>query len=63
MNFEIERYVHIARAVLHPAEVSRDPAGGPGVLDFFKFQEAKGHLTRMHSVLRANVDAQRKARS
>jgi uncharacterized protein (DUF4415 family) len=31
----------------------------PDILDFFKSQGA-GHLTRMHSVLRAYVDAQRK---
>ena len=31
----------------------------PDILDFFKSQGA-GHLTRMHAVLRAYVDAQRK---
>lgn len=35
----------------------------PDILDFFKAQGPKGHLTRMHAVLRAYVDAQRKARS
>lgn len=34
----------------------------PDILDFFKAQGPKGHLTRMHAVLRAYVDAQRKAR-
>lgn len=31
----------------------------PDILEFFKSQGA-GHLTRMHAVLRAYVDAQRK---
>lgn len=31
----------------------------PDILDFFKGQ-GKGHLTRMHAVLRAYVDSQRK---
>ena len=31
----------------------------PDILEFFKYQGA-GHLTRMHAVLRAYVDAQRK---
>jgi uncharacterized protein (DUF4415 family) len=31
----------------------------PDILDFFKAQGA-GHLTRMHAVLRAYVDAQKK---
>ena len=31
----------------------------PDILDFFK-QNGKGHLTRMHQVLRAYVDAKRK---
>jgi uncharacterized protein (DUF4415 family) len=35
----------------------------PDIIEFFKSQGPKGHLTRMHSVLRAYVDAQRKARS
>ena len=35
----------------------------PDIIDFFKSQGPKGHLTRMHAVLRAYVDAQRKARS
>lgn len=35
----------------------------PDIIDFFKSQGQKGHLTRMHAVLRAYVDAQRKARS
>ncbi len=35
----------------------------PDIIDFFKSQGSKGHLTRMHAVLRAYVDAQRKARS
>lgn len=34
----------------------------PDIIDFFKAQGPKGHLTRMHAVLRAYVDAQ-KARS
>lgn len=34
----------------------------PDIIDFFKTQGPKGHLTRMHAVLRAYVDAQ-KARS
>ena len=34
----------------------------PDILDFFKAQ-GSGHLTRMHAVLRAYVDAQRKAQS
>jgi uncharacterized protein (DUF4415 family) len=35
----------------------------PDIIDFFKAQGPKDHLTRMHAVLRAYVDAQRKARS
>ncbi len=34
----------------------------PDILDFFKDQ-GEGHLTRMHSVLRAYVDAKKKERS
>ncbi len=34
----------------------------PDILDFFKGQ-GDGHLTRMHSVLRAYVDAKKKERS
>ena len=34
----------------------------PDILDFFK-EQGDGHLTRMHSVLRAYVDAHRKDRS
>lgn len=33
----------------------------PDILDFFKGQ-GEGHLTRMHSVLRAYVDAKKKER-
>ena len=33
----------------------------PDILEFFKAQ-GSGHLTRMHAVLRAYVDAQRKRR-
>lgn len=32
----------------------------PDILAFFKAQGQKGHLTRMHAVLRAYVDAQKK---
>ncbi len=32
----------------------------PDIIDFFKSQGSKGHLTRMHAVLRSYVDAQKK---
>jgi uncharacterized protein (DUF4415 family) len=35
----------------------------PDIIDCVEVQGPKGHLTRMHSVLRAYVDAKRKARS
>ncbi|SHI07336.1 BrnA antitoxin family protein [Marivita hallyeonensis] len=35
----------------------------PDILDFFKSQGPKGHLTRMHAVLRSYVDAQKKRSS
>jgi len=35
----------------------------PDIIDFFKSQAPKGHLTRMHAVLRSYVDAQRKRSS
>lgn len=37
--------------------------GAPDIIDCVEVQGPKGHLTRMHSVRRAYVDAQRKARS
>lgn len=35
----------------------------PDIIDFFKSQGHKGHLTRMHAVLRSYVDAQKKRSS
>lgn len=35
----------------------------PDIIDFFKAQAPKGHLTRMHAVLRSYVDAQKKRSS
>ncbi|MCL3883987.1 BrnA antitoxin family protein [Marivita sp. GX14005] len=32
----------------------------PDIIEFFKQQDQKGHLTRMHAVLRSYVDAQKK---